>query len=250
MCHGEIEYIVTGQRMNRFSVKGLRLFVNSHFKPAKTLHFCVLGKSIYQNLKGVVTDAVIDKTIYFEHTFIPRNSVTISPPDNIIRIGTIGTIRPEKGLEQIIQFGKAIKPIAEMEFYALGKVICDIKDLNAVNIKTIPGSDKEYIARDEFQSYIDKMDYLVFMYPTDKYKLTASGALFDAIDSEKPILSLHNDYFDTMFKRANLGKQFDSLDEMICYIKNLGGKNILDIDFKENKRKFSPEFEAKEQKFF
>jgi len=90
------------------------------------------------------------------------------------------------------------------------------------------------------------MDILIFLYPEDKYKLTASGAIFDSIDREKIILSLHNDYFDDLFSRVFIGYQFDSIELMVEYIKGLSKEKLPIIDYKNVKNKLSPESEAKE----
>ena len=86
------------------------------------------------------------------------------------------------------------------------------------------------------------MDMIFFLYPTNKYKLTASGAIFDSIDRKKFILSLHNDYFDNLFQRVPIGKQFQSISEMAIYIKAM--KQFPEINYNDILMKLSPEYEA------
>ena len=159
--------------------------------------------------------------------------------DGKFRIGTVGTIREYKGLDQLLSIGNALKGNPNILFYALGRVTCDPDLLSQANVQFIPGSEKDYVSKEVLNQYIDSMDSLIFTYPTDKYKFTASGALFDAIDREKIILSLHNDYFDGIYERINIGKQFSSLTELIDFLHGNGWEELADIDFKHNKQELS-----------
>ena len=92
------------------------------------------------------------------------------------------------------------------------------------------------------------MDCLIYIYPEDKYKLTASGALFDAIDREKIVLSLHNDYFDEIFRKANLGKQFSSINELCDFLRKADLSVFNTINFEQNKYLLSYEYASKDLK--
>ena len=151
----------------------------------------------------------------------------------------MGTIREYKGLNQLLAIGNALKENSDILFYALGRVTCDPNLLLQSNVQFIPGSEKDYVSKEVLNQYIDSMDYLIFTYPTDKYKFTASGALFDAIDREKVILSLHNDYFDEIFRMVNIGKQFSSVDSLVEFLCCNNWDEIGNIDFRCNKQKLS-----------
>lgn len=238
-CHGEIGYLINGIRLNSPAQAGLELFTDPRWNIAPSLHFCVLGESILANVPQVVAAKHLRHFISYEHSFIPHK-VTPQMGDGVYRIGTVGTIRKEKGLEQLLAMGEALKVVDKTEFYALGRVTCNPQLLSNAGVKFIPGTEKGYVPKGVLNQYIDKMDCLVFFYPTDSYKFTASGALFDAIDREKLILSLHNDYFDGIFDIANFGKLFDSIDEMITFVSQKGTLDKLQkIDFTNNKEKLS-----------
>ena len=88
---------------------------------------------------------------------------------------------------------------------------------------------------------ISILDYIVFLYPKEGYKLRASGALYDAIDSEHPILLLKNDYFESIFsEHKDIGCLFENENEIVDYIKNVK-KPTQNLDYKSIKQKLSPE---------
>lgn len=238
-CHGEMGYLINGTKLNGPAQIGLKLFTNSTWNIAPTLYFCVLGESILANISQVIATKHIKHFISYEHSFIPHK-VIHQDYDQMYRIGTVGTIRKEKGLEQLLSIGRTLTSVDNVEFYALGRVTCDPNLLTDAGILYIPESDKDYVSKEMLNQYIDKMNCLIFTYPIDSYKFTASGALFDAIDREKIILSLHNDYFDGIFEITCFGKLFETVDDMVIFLLQDGVlDNLQNIDFKGNKEKLS-----------
>lgn len=242
MYHGELEFLSTYNKLNFLSRKGLQILQSNKFEVGRNLYFCVAGESIHNNLKSIVSPKILPKFIHYEHTFIPHR---INKPSKIKkekkRIGFIGSVNKYKGIDNILSFSKKINH-NEFEIYALGRIYCDINILKDNHINVIPGSWEKYVDNDILIEYIDMMDYVVFLYPTNLYKFTASGALFEAIDREKIILSLHNDYFDSIFNRVKIGKQFNDLESIVNYLNS--GKIDIYIDFSYVKNVLSPEYEA------
>ena len=68
---------------------------------------------------------------------------------------------------------------------------------------------------------ITQLDYILYLYPVNSYKLTASGAIMDALKLEKPILSLYNDFFNALLKDNPIGYIKGSVEELAEVIKNL-----------------------------
>lgn len=244
-CHGELEYLQNNIKLNAPAQAGLKLFTNSQWNIADGLYFCVLGNSILKNIPQIVDKKHLAKFISYEHSFIPHKLEIRKKADNNYRIGTIGTVREYKGLNQLLSIGNALRGNPNTLFYALGRITCKPIVLSQANVMFIPGSEKDYVPKEVLNQYIDSMDCLIFTYPVDKYKFTASGALFDAIDREKIILSLHNDYFDEIFRMVNIGKQFSSLVELIDFLCSNSWEEFADIDFKHNKQVLSYKSAAK-----
>lgn len=244
MCHGEFEYLSKNVKLNLLSSWSLSLFQSQKFKVAPSLYFCVLGESILNNLRSIVPEDVFSKFISFEHTFLPQKVKVKPKNDSQIKVGTVGMVRNFKGLDNILQFAEMLKPSDRIDFYTLGRICCNPDILLSANIKFIPNADKDFVNGDVLNDYISQMDYLVFLYPIDGYKFTASGALLDAINNEKIILSLRNDYFENVFQKINCGILFDSIKDIVDYIEDTSIRDKIFVDFKENKRRFSPQTEA------
>ncbi|MDL1914022.1 MAG: glycosyltransferase family 4 protein [Bergeyella sp.] len=59
-----------------------------------------------------------------------------------------------------------------------------------------------YLSRKEFNEGVEKLDFILFFYDNEQYRLTASGAIFDAIEHEKVIIAIRNDYFEEIFQKC------------------------------------------------
>jgi hypothetical protein len=59
------------------------------------------------------------------------------------------------------------------------------------------------------------VDYAVFFYPADSYRLTASGAFFDALAFAKPLIAIRNPFFEHYFSRfGDIGYLCDDYAEV------------------------------------
>ena len=87
------------------------------------------------------------------------------------------------------------------------------------------------LSRDEYDRRIQELDYILYFYSSDAYKITASGAIFDAINMRKPIIAIRNDYFQYLFDTYG---EFGYLVDDIYQMREM----ILKIDSKEMSRKW------------
>ena len=93
-------------------------------------------------------------------------------------------------------------------------------------------------------NYMSMLDYVIFLYPKDGYILRASGAIFDAIDNEKPILAIKNEYFNYLFsKYQEIGYLFENTEGIFEYLNNINQQNT-STDYKKIKHQLSPEIIA------
>ncbi|MGK0308102.1 MAG: hypothetical protein ACI8RP_001060 [Urechidicola sp.] len=242
MFHGELEYLYESSPMNFFSMKALKRMKNEKFTPSEGVYFCVLSDVIKRNLKPHVSNKIHEKFISFEHSYIFRQDVKLNKVnDGIIRVGLIGALRKEKRfLESIMKFSKLLKFKKNIKLFSIGRVHYDKHVLNQEGINIISDSDIRSLTRTEMDNAISKLDYILFLYPKDGYKLRASGALYDAIDSEKPILALKNDYFNEVFtEHEDIGCLFENEKEIARFFNNTEQLN-LNADYKMIKQKLSP----------
>ena len=113
----------------------------------------------------------------------------------------------------------------------------------------ISWSGTDVLPRNIFENKIKELDYLLFFYDEDTYKLTASGALFDALLFEKPSIYLSNDYFDDAIGNRSIGYRCSSVDEMVKTVEKIietGDAKYGDYvcNLRELKDKFSIKYNA------
>ena len=247
MFHGELEYLYDSKSpLNSLSSKALRKIKEKNFTPPKNVYFCVLGESIQRNLKKYVSNNFYQKTISFEHSYIFRKKVKSKKNnDGFLRIGNIGEIRSEKlFIDNLIKFSKLLESIKKIKFYSIGRIFYNKDLLEKNGIKTIPDSHVRRLSRSEMNNYMSMLDYVIFLYPKDGYILRASGAIFDAIDNEKPILAIKNEYFNYLFsKYQEIGYLFENTEGIFEYLNNINQQNT-STDYKKIKHQLSPEIIA------
>ena len=80
------------------------------------------------------------------------------------------------------------------------------------------------LKQDEYEDFIKDIDYAVFLYDEDNYKLTASATLFDAFSHLKPIIALRNPYFEHYFDKmgdiGDLCDTYEAIKDLIISIVN------------------------------
>lgn len=221
-CHGELELLITDEGGGL--AKLLRYFTRHFFlnkKQSLHLHFCVLGDIIIQNLKPIIGDKInhffsIDHPYEFENENIhPKTDI----PSQTLQIGTAGTLNKFKGLGHFLELIKSIKTQnLNVAFSVIGNVTDEKEKLEDLGVQ-IHGKG-ELLKREDFDRGIANLDYILFFYSHDKYKVTASGAIFDAIKFRKPIIALKNDYFLYLFEKyGTIGFLCENVSEMEQSIK-------------------------------
>lgn len=191
----------------KFFLFVIRLFNSDRYK------YIVLGDVIKKNLLKKYPS--MEKQLFsIDHPYsFSKNNIN-KRFDNKIIISTCGITAYEKGLNNIYKFIDKIEN--NFEFKHIGKSINEIQDKY---VKYFPYKN-EVISQKEYKNLIDKLDYILILYPNDSYKLTASGVYFDCIKFNKPLLGLKNEYFEYMFEKyGEIGKLFNTIEEIIDYLK-------------------------------
>ena len=76
---------------------------------------------------------------------------------------------------------------------------------------------------------IKNSDYALLTYKLDSYKLIANGAFMDAINYEKPVLAIRNNYIENYFnKYGNIGYMFETIEDLLKKINDI--RNNFPID--------------------
>ncbi len=178
----------------------------------------VLGQSIRDNLLKFFPQLSrdfysIDHPYEFQSEQQIKNEIS-----NKMKIGTIGFATERKGTPKIFEIEEGL----ENENVQL-EIIGDTQSINIplkTNVITYGGEGA--LDRDTFDKLIRELDFALYLYPKDMYKLFASGAIFDSILNLKPIIALKNNYFEYIFEKlGDIGYLCEDYDEIIEIIKKI-----------------------------
>lgn len=230
-CHSEMELLVTNE--GGILAGSLRRRIRSFFLKKRKLHlnFCVLGDNITKNLTPVIGDK-IGFFISIDHPYFFKKGHYKETAGELI-FATIGSLSPFKGLNLYLDLLDLIKE-REQKFMIIGQVT-ERKEEFIKRGVYIKQKDSKKIDRDIFELSISKVDSILFFYSKEKYKLTASGAIFDAINNRKPIVALKNDYFNYLFEKFGpIGFLCDTIYEMKETIERLSREKRIENIFDYN----------------
>lgn len=198
--------------------------------------YIVLGESIKKNLLCFVPKI---KNVYsIPHPMTLGNEYRSEYiPKQCYKIGTIGSGSISKGSHKLFEIEKVLNEgdISNVFLYHVGSYT-DVAVPEHTQV-TICGGGTEKLNAEDFEKNIKALDIILFLFGSDTYKLTASGALADAIRFSKPVIAIKNDYFSWVFEQCgNLGFLGKDLEDVVSYILKLSGSE-------EEYKKFVNEFE-------
>jgi len=248
-CHGEMEGIVVDVEktgfLHRLLLKLARIFfLNQKIKISEGLYFSVLGDAIKQNISEIIDDKKALKFISVDHPYLFRDGNKKIKDGTELKIATVGTINKTKGLFSFLEFANKInsKIKGKIKISVVGSSTENFNLFNGSGI-VLSSNNSALLSRDDFNNKVNELDYILFFYPTNSYTITASGAIMDAINFEKPILALRNTYFQYVFnKYGAFGFLFENINDMVLKVEDLSNNKLLsDIDFASLKNKLTPE---------
>lgn len=227
-CHGELELILptpdsAGLLHRLLAKKARNFFANPKSVIGKTLYFAVMGDSIKENLTRILTPEQAKQIISVNHAYIfdSTSEPKSSKSDSTLHIGTVGVFNKLKGGGSLLKLAELLnlKNRNDIDLSITGRIYYDIDQLEAAGVNIPQNRGVEPLSRAEFNSRIDKLDYILFLYPKDSYKLIASGAIMDSIARCRPIISTNNDYFSYLSNKfGKFGLLLDSVEQMADYI--------------------------------
>jgi hypothetical protein len=174
-----------------------------------------LGDSIAENLKRERPTAR-QRIVSLLHPYDFSTDADPSEPSRINgvkRFGIPGICNVEKNAQSIFEVASHLQRAhPEAEFVMVGRADGMKKyDNGLVDFE----ESTKLIASDEYERKMKGLDYALYFYPPHSYRLTASGALMDAIKYNKPVIALKNDFFKDVFGRAgDIGYLCEDLREM------------------------------------
>ncbi|WP_336686226.1 hypothetical protein [Chryseobacterium bernardetii] len=242
VAHGELEYLIQNVPKNKpiFLYKKLlqRFFRN---KISDNIKIITLGKSICKKLIEIYPKNS-DAFVSMEHPYFFKN-VSVEKQSSLpVKMGIVGAVGENKGMLKFIKLSESLKDLiigGELELYVIGRHNYNTEDFPLINF--IAKTDT-IIPTDEYNEAIKRLNAILFFYDQNQYQLTASGAIFDAINNEKPVIAIKNDYFNHICSYGQIGYLCEDADEMENIIRKIVKCEIsLEVikDFKELKNVFN-----------
>jgi hypothetical protein len=224
-CHGEIETMLLKSPKYKFYNIGMyykQMLYKGFLKYGrinKRMRCCVLGNSILDNLQPYLNRHNKKRFLSINHPVLFNNRKKEQHNSNTsLKIGTVGGMNEEKGLSRLLHIAERLKGVVTISVVGLIHDKIDYGKYSYINF--ISKDNKMSIPRETFDKEIDSLDYILFLYDINSYKFIASGALFDALIMGKPIISLHNDFFNDTLKLP-AGYLLDTSDEIVRQIRKL-----------------------------
>jgi len=150
-----------------------------------------------------------------------------------IKFGSAGVAAISKGSHLFFALAKDIAAMPEAsnaKFIYIGQFV-DVEMNRHVNAFVELPSKDEPLDSVSYQAHFLEVDFLVFFYPKDSYRLTFSGVFMDAVKFETPIIAIRNDFLNYYFaKYGEMGWLCSDYDEILELVHKLAsGKFQIDL---------------------
>lgn len=186
----------------------------------KLVRYIVLGENISKNIEKSA-NLPAGSIKYINHPYLKKNwNYKNLPRKNKIVIGFIGVGQFNKGLDNFIALQKENQD-PFLEFWVIGYI--PSAKIRSIAISAgIQGVSAKPLSDSEFNDRLSSIDYAIYLYNPSVYKFVASGAIFDAITFQKPIIALKNDYFNEFFSKGlDIGYECGSLKDVKTLLNRL-----------------------------
>lgn len=247
ICHNELEYIdpaYGGTHATKILGAYFR-HIFQNMKIDKKIRFIVLSSSMAVYFRSLISPFNRDRIGWIDHCYIrPENNVQTYDKlsFNGIKIGIPGLISPKRGLPEIKMVLKGLTNDM-VKVYSISSVTEHIKDSHFQELNYTGG----LLPFSQYNWYVTQMDAIALFYKPGSYKLTASGAVLEAIWNEKPIIAFENEYFKYLFlKFGPLGILCKNTEEFIFMLNHISLSQI--NIFKDNLRRAKINLLPKSQK--
>lgn len=188
----------------------------SHFNNVR-LQFLVYGQSILDDLVSVLPHMrgyvnALDHPYFYQLAGDAAHSF-----GDLVKFGFFGVVHRGKGADTMYRLAEDIgrAGLGDRSEFTLIGYLNDKRLEHLLNSRlNIPSAYKP-LDRGRFSTYAKEIDYSVFLYRPSSYRLTASGAFFDALSYIKPIIALKNPFFEHYFNRfGDIGYLCSSYSEV------------------------------------
>lgn len=221
VCHGELE-ILSPEGRNHFSCLMLPIALLFKFafylRTVSQIKFILLSKNVLENLLAYQPQLNRSDFIAVEHPYFFSEYASNKKIDGPLVLGTLGVNTIEKNSDKLFELAAGLEPYirsGDIKISTTGPIKFNLEKCKNVNLVEINNNSSTMISRKDYEHLISKLDLVLFFYENDRYKLTASGALLDAINYKKPIIALKNSLFNYYFKSfGEMGILCENIEEM------------------------------------
>lgn len=212
VCHGEMEYLANADKHSK-AYKHLMarltksFFLRSPSKFSPQIHFIVLGDVILSQLGEFLHPEVLARFRSIDHPVtaaapfddLSPAAASEGKDTSPLRIGTVGIMNRYKGADTYLRLVERLRG-TDVEFSIAGHVQSDLEAFRALGVKM--GKDPgEALPDEEFRQMASSLDFILLLYPSDSYRLIASGALLDTIRFRRPLIAISTAYFRYFFEK-------------------------------------------------
>ncbi|GHV04234.1 hypothetical protein FACS189416_2120 [Bacteroidia bacterium] len=232
VCHGELKYL---QQTNNKKSTWEKIIISFYrvgiytFLSSKNIYYLVLGDIIKANMQQYKIPAlqilVMDHPYFFDVSLVKREPHIDT--DKQFQIGSVGVFTPVKGALDFLNIAHYFETDENVMFHVIGRIqgLNESQVLQSYSNVVFHAKDNTYLNRTKFDESVKQLDYILMLYEQGGYQLVVSGAIFDAISYNIPIIAKENDYFKYLFeKHGKLGylcKDLNSIQEIIKTISSL-----------------------------
>ena len=188
-----------------------------------------------KNITYIALEDHIQKNLRFsfphqkEHIRVlehPLNSIYDQDPEVLplaqpVRFGFLGWAGPERGFEDFLDCARKITQTSgnQAEFYFAGQLPAVLKGIDLSPVIQISETRPE---RTLFMHSVLGQHFICLFHQRKKFKLTASGAVLDAVSAGKPLIARAIPLFENLFdKYGDIGYLFNNRDECIDILNSI-----------------------------
>jgi len=143
------------------------------------------------------------------HPFMFSREKIITKKNKFIKFATIGKGSPPK--IKYIANALSIRNTKRYEIKIIGDSVYGTENIENINCV----SPLKRLTRNQIEEYLEDVNVVLVLYGKDEYKLSCSGALFEAFAYVKPIIFLSNPCVNYYNGIENIGYECKDLDEVI-----------------------------------
>ncbi|MDQ1141128.1 hypothetical protein [Pedobacter agri] len=223
--HGEIEYMFFGKGLYE-KIIGKAYSLSFKIKSHK-LYYLFLTKVSRDIL---LTSKKLKESEILAIILPTLSSIALERKENFLtepfKIGHIGSAGRRKNADFIFSVAKEFEQEIldnKIQFSLIGSLESNIiTKLNHLVKNYVNDQAGIHIERNIFNNEVNDIDYSIFFYNQHDFALRSSAAFFDAINFEKPIIALSNDFFLDVFREAgDIGYICRNINELIALIRSL-----------------------------